>query len=76
MKIARATCGRPDPAELSRGGRKGHTVIDRTYRLSETPGAIRYLEESQPRRNVVLTVSCRDNRADDVIRGNPDTVKA
>jgi NADPH:quinone reductase-like Zn-dependent oxidoreductase len=31
-------------------------VIDRTYPLSETPAAIRYLEEGHTRRKVVITV--------------------
>ena len=32
-------------------------VIDRTYSLSETPDAIRYLEEGHARGKVVITVS-------------------
>jgi NADPH:quinone reductase-like Zn-dependent oxidoreductase len=32
-------------------------VIDRTYSLSETPAAIRYLEEGHARGKVVITVS-------------------
>ena len=31
-------------------------VIDRTYKLSETPDALRYLEEGHARGKVVITV--------------------
>jgi NADPH:quinone reductase-like Zn-dependent oxidoreductase len=33
-------------------------VIDRRYRLSEVPEAIRYLEEGHPRGKVVITLEC------------------
>jgi NADPH:quinone reductase-like Zn-dependent oxidoreductase len=35
----------------------GGPVIDRTYSLSETPEAIRYLEAAHARGKVVITVS-------------------
>ena len=41
--------------ELIEAG-KVSPVIDRTYSLSETPEAIRYLEEGHARGKVVLTV--------------------
>jgi NADPH:quinone reductase-like Zn-dependent oxidoreductase len=37
--------------------RKITPVIDRTYSLSETPAAIRYLEEGHTRGKVVITTS-------------------
>ena len=39
-------------------------VVDRTYSLSETPEAIRYLEEGHARGKIVITASAdRDQRA-------------
>ena len=42
-------------AEMMQSG-KVKPVIDRTYKLSEVPEAIRYLEEGHARGKVVITV--------------------
>ena len=41
--------------ELMQSG-KAHPVIDRTYKLSETAGAVRYMEEGHARGKVVITM--------------------
>jgi NADPH:quinone reductase-like Zn-dependent oxidoreductase len=37
-------------------------VIDKRYRLSEVPEAIRYLEAGHARGKVVITLECNKNR--------------
>jgi NADPH:quinone reductase-like Zn-dependent oxidoreductase len=45
--------------QLMKAG-KVTTVIDKRYRLSEVPEAIRYLEEGHARGKVVITLECNN----------------